>query len=72
MRILKWIAGVLLALVVLLVVIGWFLPSTFKVVQGYGAMTFTAAERYHWFALAADGMDFAEGLSGLKAAAEKP
>ena len=176
MRILKWIAGVLVALVVLLIVIGLFLPSTFKVVrsqqiaaapekvyglvadsrawkqwsawnlrdpqmqirysgppsgpgakwewtsksQGDGAMTFTAAEPprrvayelffpdfgttsngdfsfepraggtlvtwsmngdmgrnplYHWFALAADGMigkDFAEGLSGLKAAAEKP
>ena len=176
MRILKWIIGVLIALVLLLVVIGLFLPSTFKVVrtqqiaaspekvyalvadprgwkqwsawnlrdpqmqisysgppsgtgakwewksasQGDGTMTFTAAERprrvafalffpdfgttstgefsfepraggtlvtwsmngdmgpnplYHWFALAADAMvgkDFAEGLNGLKAAAEKP
>ena len=176
MRILKWLAGVLLGLVVLLLVVGFFLPATFTVVrtaeiaappdkvyamvvdprgwkqwsawnkrdpqmqidysgpqsgvgakwewksksQGDGAMTFTAVEParrvaydlyfpdfgttskgdlrfepsgattrvtwtmngdmgknplYHWIALAADGMvgkDFAEGLAGLKAAAEKP
>ena len=176
MRILKWVAGALVGLVVLLVVVGLFLPGTFTVVrsadiaapadkvyalvadprgwkqwsawnkrdpqmqieysgppsgagakwawksksQGDGEMTFTAAEPgkrvgfdlyfpdfgttskgelrfepagagtrvtwtmngdmgknplYHWFALGADSMvgkDFAEGLAGLKAAAEKP
>ena len=176
MRILKWVSGVLQGLVVLVLVVGYFLPATFTVVrtaeiaappdklyalvadprgwkqwsawnkrdpqmqidysgppsgagakwewksksQGDGAMTFTAADPgrrvaydlyfpdfgttskgdlrfepngaatrvtwtmngdmgknplYHWIALAADGMvgkDFAEGLAGLKAAAEKP
>lgn len=176
MRILKWAAGVIVGLIALLLVVGFFLPATFTVVrsveiaaapdkvyalvadprgwkqwsawnkrdphmqidysgppsgvgakwqwksksQGDGAMTFTAAEPgkrvafdlyfpdfgttsrgellfepngpatrvtwtmngdmgknplYHWFALAADGMvgkDFAEGLAGLKAAAETP
>jgi len=175
MRILKWVVGALVALIVLLVVVGFFLPGTFTVVrsaeiaappdkvfalvadprgwkqwsawnrrdpqmqieysgppagagakwawksktQGDGEMTFTAVEPgkrvafdlyfpdfgttskgelrfdpagtgtrvtwtmngdmganplYHWFALGADGMvgkDFAEGLAGLKAVAEK-
>lgn len=33
MRILKWVAGVLLGLVVLLLVVGFFLPETFTVVR---------------------------------------
>jgi len=33
MRILKWVAGALVGLVVLLLVVGFFLPSTFTVVR---------------------------------------
>ena len=154
MRILKWVLGGIVALIVLLVVVGFFLPGTFTVVRsaeiaappdkvyalvadprawkewsawnkrdpqmqveysgppaGMGAkrvafdlyfpdfgttskgdLRFEPAGAgtrvtwtmngdmgknpiYHWFALGADGMvgkDFAEGLAGLKAVAEKP
>jgi hypothetical protein len=160
MRILKWAGGVIIVLVVLLAVVGFFLPATFTVVRsaeiaappdkvyalvadprswkqwsawnrrdpqmlieyggppaGMGAKWTWKSKRvafdlyfpdfgttskgelrfeplsagtrvtwtmngdmgrnplYHWFALGADSMvgkDFAEGLAGLKAVAEKP
>ncbi|MGZ5131050.1 MAG: SRPBCC family protein [Caldimonas sp.] len=50
MRILKWVGGVIVGLVVLLVVVGWFLPATFTVVRAIEV----AAPPDKVYALAAD------------------